>query len=160
MKVAVGVAAVRPLWWLGRKVKRWVASRAGSAQSWVARMNPGWYAVMPQELLPPDRLAERTQASVAVMLAKGPGGWSVRGLTAEDAVDLMLGVTYRELEMDVSLFEYAAAGIISPNSHLTLADRVVSSFAHQVRHLQVRIPEGCSPLEVQEGLVRVLEDLR
>jgi len=55
-------------------------------------MNPGWFAVLPEELLSRQQLAEKTRVAVAAMLTNEGNEWTITEVSQEEVVRFLLPV--------------------------------------------------------------------
>jgi hypothetical protein len=114
LKVAKIVTAFQLTWRLGRKIKHRILSSESKnpLKNWIGKMNPGWVAVMPQELFHPQQLAEEIPIRASIMLTRESTKWSLNEMSLEEFTQLVIPITYTELEMAKSLFDYSSTGLI------------------------------------------------
>ena len=130
----------------------------GPARRVADKVQPGYVEVPLRRLFPPGRLIDGTKIDVSITLV--PGITEVEELSPSDAVGDLLAVTYRELELEDSLYDYALAGVLDLPAHWERAIRVNAEFLGSVpRVLRVPVPARADPRAEQARLLELLRDL-
>jgi hypothetical protein len=122
-------------------------------------MNPGWVAVMPQELFHPQQLAEEIPIRVSIMLTRESAKWSLNEMSLEEFTQLVIPITYTELEMAKSLFDYSSTGLILLTEHLRLVENVMVNFGSKSMLYRLNIPGQIDHVDMQRKVLDILEDI-
>jgi len=158
ISIAEIIKRFTPFWLLGRRLKRWIIRSKAPGKGLVAKMNPGWIAIPVHEIIDKTQLADKSHLYAIVHLVRYGEKTRVEEINLQETLRL-IPITYRELEMERALFDYAGVGLVDLNEHLKMCYEIVEKSTSKAAHYRIYLPTNANIQTTQRLMMEILKEL-